>query len=259
MKERIITAVVLLAIVIPIVWIGGVWFWGLAFLATLTALQEMMVMRDKLSKVHFSFKLALFLAGGFILHLNDFAHVMAVYVAYVIFSGVGRFVLKIIEGEDMIFYSSIIFDIVFPFWALVQLRNHSLALFLLPVVTVVLTDSAAYFTGMLFGKRKLAPKVSPKKTVEGAVGGWLFGAVFAFGYGFYMDFFTEDWILIAAAVILPMLAQIGDLTASWQKRRHGIKDFGKIFPGHGGVMDRVDSQLLVALFMYLIVYLGGVN
>jgi len=259
MKERIITAIVLLAVIVPIIWLGGTWFWSLAFLATLTALQEMMTMRDQVSKVHFSFKLALFIAGGFALHLDAFANTMAVYLAYVIFSAVGRFVLKIMEGEDMIFYTSMFFDIVLPFWALVQLRNHSLALFLLPVVTVVLTDSAAYFTGMLFGKRKLAPKVSPKKTVEGAIGGWLFGAFFAFGYGWYMGFFTAGWILIATSVMLPVLGQIGDLIASWQKRRHGIKDFGKLFPGHGGVMDRVDSQMLVALFMYLVVYLGGVN
>jgi len=259
MKERIITAVVLLAIIVPLVWLGGIWFWSLAFLATLIALYEMIGMRDKLSVVHPYFKLALILTGGIMLRLDNLAAVMVVYLTYVLFCVIGRFVLKKVDGEDMIFYVSAVFDVVFPFWALIQLRDHSLALFLLPVVTVVLTDSAAYFTGMWFGKKKLAPKVSPKKTVEGAIGGWLVGAVFAFGYGWYMDFFNADWILVVAAVTLPVLSQIGDLTASWQKRRHGIKDFGKIFPGHGGVMDRVDSQLLTALFMYMIVYLGGVS
>lgn len=259
MKERILTAIVLLAVVVPVIWLGGYVFSALAFVATVVALWEMMTMRDQLSPVHFSFKLGMLIAAVVAIYVDDLTHLLYIYMGYLIFTLLGRFVLKMLDGEDLVFYTSLMFDVVLPFWALVQLRNHSLSLFLLPVVTVVLTDSAAYFTGMLFGKRKLAPKISPKKTVEGAVGGWLFGAVFAFAFGWHMDFFTAQWILLVVALVLPVLSQLGDLSASWQKRKHGIKDFGKIFPGHGGVMDRVDSQLIVALCMYLIVYLGGVN
>ncbi len=117
------------------------------------------------------------------------------------------------------------------------------------------TDTFAYFTGMLFGKHKLIPNVSPKKTVEGSIGGTLFCVAFFVGYGVILNHFTVydiNLVLIAFAGLLSaIVSQIGDLSMSVIKRTYGIKDYGKIFPGHGGVLDRFDSILAVAIVMAL--------
>lgn len=116
------------------------------------------------------------------------------------------------------------------------------------------TDTGAYFVGVLFGKHKLIPAVSPKKTVEGALGGILGCVLGFFVYGLILDkaFYIEvNYLpLLVLAVPVAIVSQIGDLIASYLKRESGIKDFGFIFPGHGGVMDRFDSIIAVAPIIY---------
>ena len=117
-------------------------------------------------------------------------------------------------------------------------------IFLMFFIVSWVTDSFAMLSGSMFGKRKLCPFLSPKKTVEGAIGGTV-AAVFAFViYGIIVDEPLLECAILG--LILSAAAQCGDLLASALKRAYGIKDFGKLFPGHGGVMDRFDSMLLVA-------------
>lgn len=115
-------------------------------------------------------------------------------------------------------------------------------------IVAFLTDTFAYFTGYLFGKHKLIPKVSPKKTIEGSIGGVIGSVVgcMIFGYLFNLDMTT----MIVIGSIGSVIAQFGDLFASSIKRYVGIKDYGKLIPGHGGVLDRFDSVILVAPFVY---------
>ena len=129
--------------------------------------------------------------------------------------------------------------------------------YLLAFVGAWITDTFAYFTGMLLGKHKLIPDVSPKKTVEGAVGGVVFCTLSFVGFGLL---YNHLWVadgeksipLLAMAIvgfIVSIVSQIGDLSLSLLKRKYGIKDFGKIFPGHGGVLDRFDSVLAVSIIL----------
>lgn len=117
------------------------------------------------------------------------------------------------------------------------------------------TDTFAYFSGMLFGKHKLIEAVSPKKTVEGAIGGALFCIAFFVGYGAILNHFTQYdislLVLALAGLLSALVSMIGDLAMSVIKRTYGIKDYGKIFPGHGGVLDRFDSILAVAVVLAL--------
>ena len=113
------------------------------------------------------------------------------------------------------------------------------------------SDSFAYLVGITFGKHKLIPDVSPKKSVEGAVGGILGSIVLVI---IYLNYFNISVIYfdILIAFIGSLVAQCGDLVASRIKRDTGIKDFGKLIPGHGGVLDRFDSVILVAPIVYVL-------
>ena len=130
--------------------------------------------------------------------------------------------------------------------------------YLLVFIGAWVTDIFAYFCGMLFGKHKLIPEVSPKKTVEGSICGTLFCGISFILYGILIDSMIEQatrtniLVLFAYGIIVAIVSQIGDLCMSAIKRHYGIKDFGKIFPGHGGMLDRFDSILAVSLVLLVL-------
>ena len=113
-----------------------------------------------------------------------------------------------------------------------------------------ISDIFAYFTGRFLGKHKLIPEVSPKKTVEGSVGARVFTTLLMLLYGWIVSLttdFTPNYLVLGlSAPVLSVVGQIGDLFASLVKRERGVKDYGKLLPGHGGIMDRFDSILTVS-------------
>jgi len=111
------------------------------------------------------------------------------------------------------------------------------------IIATYCCDTAAYFTGYLIGKHKLNPRISPKKTIEGSIGGWIFGALCSFAYAYFCIPDLLMWEMIAASLLLPLSGQIGDLAFSAMKRCYQIKDFSNLLPGHGGVLDRLDSLI----------------
>ena len=127
---------------------------------------------------------------------------------------------------------------------------------LMPLFAAFMSDTGAYFAGMYLGKHKLAPLVSPNKTVEGSIGGLVGGVVGMYIFGLILLLFAKTPFdpakLAVYGVIGSFLGQVGDLSFSAVKREYDIKDYGKIFPGHGGVLDRFDSVLFVAPAFYLI-------
>ncbi len=164
------------------------------------------------------------------------------------------------------------------FACLTILRYIGLRFIVYLFIITIFTDVFAYFVGVKFGKNKMAPKISPKKTWEGAIGGTLVasivGVCFAYFYGYivgsetsktifhdlimfssFEDFgsFVQFLIVFIITVSASIIGQIGDLVASKLKRTYNLKDFGNIFPGHGGVLDRFDSALFVALFLICVI------
>ena len=135
---------------------------------------------------------------------------------------------------------------------------HGIFLILFILFSACFTDTFAYFVGSFLGKHKMCPKISPKKTIEGAVGGVL-GCILAnvILYAVYDNFIFENPVhnylpIIVASVITSVVGMCGDLTASLIKRNYGIKDFGNLIPGHGGIMDRFDSILFVTAAFYAV-------
>ena len=121
------------------------------------------------------------------------------------------------------------------------------------------SDTSAYCVGLTIGKRKLAPVLSPKKSVEGAIGGVIGAALLSVLYGVAINHFAGAHVSVIHFGIVGAVgsgvSQIGDLAASAVKRSHGIKDFGKLIPGHGGVLDRFDSVIFTAPIIYLLAVL----
>lgn len=133
---------------------------------------------------------------------------------------------------------------------LITKQSNNIVIWLV-FITAWGTDTFAYFSGYLFGKRKLCPSISPKKTVEGAIGGVLGSMIVSLIFGYL---FLREYLFVVAliGIVGSIVAQIGDLSASLIKRYIGIKDFGNIMPGHGGILDRFDSILFTAPIVYYI-------
>ena len=134
-----------------------------------------------------------------------------------------------------------------PAIALLWLRDRAdngLVLVLWTFITTWATDIGAYLAGRTFGRRKLAPTISPKKTVEGLIGGVVAAALFAGAWVIAVDL---PRILLVLAPLFALAAQGGDLFESWMKRRAGVKDSGDLLPGHGGFFDRLDGLIPVAV------------
>lgn len=147
--------------------------------------------------------------------------------------------------------------IIFTFCGIIYLRDSGNDyVYLLVFIMAWLTDIFAYLTGMLMGKHKLIPEISPKKTVEGSIGGVVVSTVvFVFVSKFIVALelaYINIAVLILSGIIMSFVAQIGDLCMSAIKRQFEIKDFGKLFPGHGGVLDRFDSVLAVSAVMTIL-------
>ena len=143
--------------------------------------------------------------------------------------------------------------------SLLRYLDEKCGVFFLVLVFVIswICDVFAYFTGTFIGKHKLIPEVSPKKTVEGAIGGVAFSVIACLLYGLGLDLFIGNmevnYLLLAIfGLVLSVVSQLGDLAASLIKREYGAKDYGTIFPGHGGIMDRFDSPIAVSTIMLIL-------
>ena len=146
--------------------------------------------------------------------------------------------------------------IVLPCICLMEIRDipkygYDITLWLM--LSVWATDIGAYFVGSMVGGAKILPKISPSKTWSGLAGGIAFSVIVSYlfnSYGMVVPYF--DYVILAP--IIAVIAQIGDFMESYVKRRFRVKDSGNIIPGHGGVLDRVDGIVTVAVFVYLIIF-----
>lgn len=162
--------------------------------------------------------------------------------------------------DAMATITGIFYVIFFSFHVtLVDRTEYGLMIWLI-VITAFGTDIMAYFSGYLLGKHKLCPHISPKKTIEGSIGGILGSVILSgvFGYIFMPDVLVHCLII---GLLGGVISQLGDLTASVFKRKMGIKDYGNLIPGHGGILDRFDSVLFTGpmVYYYIVLVMGHIS
>jgi len=180
------------------------------------------------------------------------------YLFYLLYAAV--FTRKHTSANDiaLCFFATVYVTISFTSILITRSLEYGEILYLMIFIGAWSSDTFAYFVGNLFGRHKLIPDVSANKTIEGSVGGIVFCALAFMLYGFIIGrlnrFDAEPYyiILACAGVVTSVIAQLGDLSASAIKRNYGVKDYGSIFPGHGGILDRFDSVMAVAPVIMII-------
>ena len=280
MKQRVITAVVLLALLAVVVWQINtpVLVIVIAFLAAVAANEIM-----RCAKVENTFIRVV--ATGYAACVPFFASAKALtpWVSQAVWGKVIGAVpgvvylialvlvllLAMLKGyayttfEDVavsVFAGALVpfgFSVFIRLRDMFQIEQFGIYLIFYGLICALATDSGAQLAGMAFGKHKMSPNISPKKTVAGAIGGLIFSlilnAVAIILYNRLADFKMDEFavtVLLAACLPVSFLGMMGDLSASVLKRNFGVKDFGKIFPGHGGVMDRFDSSMFTLPVTY---------
>ena len=161
-----------------------------------------------------------------------------------------------VEEMAMTVFAALVVPSMLSVFVLMADLEHARLYMFLPFVSAFTSDAFALFAGMRFGKHKLAPHLSPKKTVEGSVGGFLGAALCCVLYGLVIGKVLGHapvyWVLALYGLLGSLVSQMGDLSFSYIKRQYGIKDYGHLFREHGGVLDRFDSVTFCAPLTYLL-------
>lgn len=264
MLQRIITAIVAAVIFLPVLWFSGTVVFPIAVaLLIVIALFEMfrclglhrrLVLTLPFYLVCAAMPFAVrYLRGDVPLDFRDVALLALAALMVYMFAVVVLSHNTINFSQAASVFASSCY-ITFAFCGVIYLRDfENKYIFLLVVIGALVTDIFAYFVGMLLGRHKLIPAISPKKTIEGSIGGVVFcvGAFVGFAHIIDIAYIGIGWLVLAGTLV-SVVAQIGDLSMSAIKRQHGIKDYGRLFPGHGGVLDRFDSILAVSTVMTII-------
>ena len=265
MKQRILTAVVGLGILLPILLLSGTFFFPVAVaVCCIIALVEML----RCMGLHRMWVISVptYVVAAvvpFLFRLADTAEKQKLTALLVVSCMLYLMAVSVFSYGKVTFaqlgetFLACLY-IIGGFNAIVFLRDleGGKYIYLLVFIGAWVTDTFAYFSGVLFGKHKLIPKVSPKKTVEGSIGGTLFCILSFLLFGLILNkffSFQADYLaLCVSGLIVAIVSQVGDLCMSVIKRERGIKDYGNLFPGHGGMMDRFDSILAVASILAII-------
>lgn len=258
MKTRVITAIIALAIFIPLIVYGS---WPLTIAAVvlgIIAMSEVLIMKKM---VLISFEAIVSYCGVALLILPDswldFLPSVAtrwfgfyLLVVLLLLHTVLRKQRFTFDDAGVITLAMLYIGMGFHYF--VAARSDGFLTLLYGMLIVWLTDSGAYMIGRKIGKNKLAPKISPNKTWEGSVGGTIAATVILAVY-LYFFHVGGGWLpMVLLTVVLSIMGQFGDLIESSLKRFYGVKDSGKILPGHGGILDRFDSMLIVMPMLHLL-------
>ncbi len=262
MKTRTISAILMLSVFIPVLYLGGIWFDIAVFILALLSLKEFIDMKETKKRLPIFVKLISYLFMTLLIATNIISENANLEIDFRILSAFFlTFLIPTVLYHDRSKYSindayyliGGIFFLSLSFVLLSIVRNVRLALIIYLFLITILTDTFAYLTGLLIGKHKMIESVSPKKTWEGSIGGTIMGVfVSTVFYLTIIDPYINIIKISLVGLFLSIIAQFGDLVFSSIKRYFGKKDFSNLIPGHGGILDRLDSIIFVLLgFMFI--------
>lgn len=265
MKQRVITAVVALIVFIPVIWYGGHIFDVLVALMGIVGVHELFKMKG-LRLLSMEGVLAAVGTVALILPRNNWFDFLPIqltnfhlfYVIVLILLCVSVFSKNTYTFEDAAFpiLVSLYVGVGFQSFVLARGTGSNFLYIIYGLAVVWSTDIGAYMIGRKIGKNKLAPHISPNKTVEGSIGGVLCAVVVALlvlALNPTKVNMAYSWaVMIPVTIILSLAGQMGDLVESAYKRYYGVKDSGNLLPGHGGILDRFDSLLFVFPLMSIL-------
>ena len=265
MKKRLISAFIMFLIGIPIFILGGNVYNIMITLIAVLALKEFIDIKETKKKLPLFVKMIsyVFLVLFIVLNIGQDIHLFLIDFRIVS----GLFITLLLPTilyhnrekysvNDSFYMIGGLFFIAMSFILLISMREYSMKLLIYLLLITIFTDTFAYIIGRLIGRTKLLEEISPNKTLEGTIGGTLLGVYIP--TLFYYVVISQEHLLqvILITLFLSVLGQFGDLFFSAIKRYYGKKDFSNLIPGHGGVLDRVDSILFVLLgFMLFIAIL----
>lgn len=296
MKQRILTGVLIAAIFIPLLVVPSLFllFQFFIMLLSIVASYELIRMFEKEKKYPWPVKIII-MGTSLVIYLSalvewdpectvseqlELLNIRIQFLPMLILSALVLFSCSVFcstfDGNDVAKALLVIIYAGLGFAAITILRYIGVRYIIYLFIITMLTDCFAYFCGRAFGKHKMSPLISPKKTWEGAIGGTIVATIFGTCFAFFyeplasaifgplesVNFFdgvlvnqrplstlANFFLIFFVTALASVFSQIGDLVASRLKRTYDIKDFGRIFPGHGGVLDRLDSALFTGIFL----------
>ncbi|MCP8616491.1 phosphatidate cytidylyltransferase [Salirhabdus salicampi] len=262
MKQRVLTGILAVIFFIPIVFYGGWPFQILVYLLATIAITELMKMR----------KISIFSVPAMITYvllwilLSDEA--LLSFFAASSFSKVDivTMIVLLLLAYTVLVKNAFTFDEVgflllsslyigMGFFYLMETRVEGLHFLFYALFVIWATDTGAYFIGRAFGRRKLWPEISPKKTIEGSIGGIASACIVAIIFQLLYPVSDSMSVVIGVTILASIVGQIGDLVESAFKRTYHVKDSGNILPGHGGILDRFDSLIFVLPLLHFIQFI----
>ncbi len=251
MKQRVCSGAVIAAVTVIAAYFGGIVLKAILSFIALYGCYEFVRVRKKDFEVWIYVIMASAVMGIFLLH--RYAEVFLLLEMLVLFTIAVFYEKESFDDIAPVFLMSALLGYGVYFMSWIQSLNKWMFGYVL--IISYLTDVFAFFVGIRFGKHKLNPRVSPKKTIEGSLGGWFFGFLTSFLWASLFHFFGRDSsFFVISSLFLPLVSEVGDLAFSLIKRHYGVKDFSNLIPGHGGILDRLDSHFFcIILFGALLI------
>jgi len=267
LRQRVLSSIVFIPILIAAIWFGSPWFTILVGIAALLGLIEFFRIADQLrlqslTVVSFFWTIFFIIGAQFSTYLEDqdlSILPLALALSAIFVSIFIMIISRSLQRYNLILWSWSLIGIFYMGFLLghwIQLMNEfGRDWVLLALFSTFAVDTTAYFVGRAWGKRKMAPSISPGKTWEGAIGGFIGGIAASLLLSLLPEIDITYWKVVVLGGLISIFAQLGDLTESKLKRTAGVKEAGSIIPGHGGILDRLDSIVFVGVVVYYWAYI----
>jgi phosphatidate cytidylyltransferase len=257
LKQRIITGVIAGLVFIIFLMLGGYWYSGLILLLSIIGYDEFVRMND-MKKHRFTSFIGLVAMLLIAIPWETYKSFLTFDLTAILW--IAMFVMLSITVSSknaitidkiaVLWLGAVYIGMGFHYMISIRIPDHGLFWTIFIFVCIWAADSGAYFVGSKWGKHPLWPQISPKKSIEGAIGGILISIVAALVFAGYAPELLSFGRAVLLGLVIAIVGQLGDLIQSAYKRVKGIKDSGTLLPGHGGVLDRVDSWLIVFPFLH---------